>query len=171
MNYDNVELVKERICKGLLRHMERMLTKIARGDLDQVAFEDVYTTATDLILYKRWVPLRALALEVLRKQSLVASPHHYLHALQKICDVLSYHESARSMYFNKQSTPCLKADGGHLFYRNVAWRWRRLRRAVTIVCAANRRLKWWLAFAERSCHWDSAYIATHVAPEFYALAG
>ena len=171
-NYDNEEEVKDRMCSSLLRHMERIFATIARGELDKVAFEDAYTTATDLILYKRWVPLRALALEALRKLSLVALPHPYFAALQRICDVLSYHTSLHSLYFSKLGTaPNLKADGGRLFYRNVAWRWRRLRRAVSIVCAANRRLKWWLAFAERSCHPTSAYIATHVAPEFYALAG
>ena len=167
-NYDNVEEVKERICQGLLRDMEWKLATIARGKLDQVAFTDVYTTATDLILYKQWVPLRAIAVEALRKQSLVASPHHYFKTLKRFVLILGLHESAPD---NKKSTPCLQADGGRLFYRNVAWRWRRLRRAVSLVCAANRRLKWWLAFAERSCHWESAYIATHVAPEFYALAG
>lgn len=170
-NYDNVEEVEERMCKGLLRHMERVFATIARGELDQVAFEDAYKTATDLILYKWWVPLRALALEALRKLSLVASPDHYMETLKRFCDVLSYHQSLRSLYFNKLFTaPSLMKSGRDLFYRFVAARWRRLRLAVYIVCAANRRLKWWLAFAERSCHWDSAYIATHVAPEFYALA-
>ena len=170
-NYDNVEEVKERMCQAHLRHMERSFAAIARGELDKLAFQEVRFTATDLIIYKRWMPLRAIAMEALRKLSLVASPSHYLKTLKRFVDVLGYHEHAESVYYNKQSTPSMQAEGGHLFYRNVAWRWRRLRQAVSIVCAANRRLKWWLAFAERSCHWDSAYIATHVAPEFYALAG
>ena len=170
MNYENVEEVKDRICKAHLRGMERSFAAIARGELDKVAFQEVRFRATDLIIYKRWMPLRAIAMEALRKLSLVASPSHYLATLQRFVDVLGYHESAQSAYYDKQSTPSVQAEGGHLFYRNVAWRWRRLRQAVSIVCAANRRLKWWLAFAERSYHWDSAYITTHVAPEFYALA-
>ena len=170
MNYDNVEEQKDHVCKSLLRHMEHVFATIARGELDKVAFQDAYHTATDLIIYKRWVPLRAIALEALRKLSLVASPDHYLETLKRICDVLSYHESDFSTYYNKLSTPSLTKSGRDLFYRFVAARWRRLRLAVYIVCATNRRLKWWLAFAACSCHPTSAYIATHVAPEFYALA-
>lgn len=161
-------LARERRIAELMLVMNACFDAIARAPRESIEFSTCYRTATDLILYKQWEPVRLLALWTLRRLSLVSRLHEYSVVVEIFRQVTLYHERA-CRHLPSASLPSLLDAGNALWHRPVAARWRRVRLGVTLLREAHRRLAWWLAFFEFSCQPESVYVK-RLSREFYALA-
>lgn len=162
-------LARERRIAELMLVMNTCFDIIAHGPREGIEFSTCYRTATDLILYKQWEPVRLLALSTLRRLSLVSRLHEYSVVVEIFREVTLYHERVCRHMPSASSLPSLLDAGNALYHRPVAARWRRVRLGVTLLREAHRRLTWWLAFFEFSCQPESGYVK-RLSREFYALA-
>ena len=161
-------LRRERRITELMLVMNACFDTIAHGPRESIQFSTCYRTATDLILYKQWEPVRFLALGTLRRLSLVKGVREYSTVVEIFRQVTLYHEQV-CRHLPSANPPSLVDAGNALYWRRVAARWRRVRLGVTLVREAHRRVKWWLAFFEFSCQPSSDYVKS-LSQEFYALA-
>ena len=140
------------------------LRLIALQRASNVAFEDLYRVAYNMVLIKRGPVVRQMADDLVRTLSLRMPCAPYFTMVSLFADLLMYGEHT---WVRVKGHPPLARVARELYDRPVARRWRRVWRYLGWV---GRIRAWLLAFNEVAFVLDGLRVR-RAREEFYALAG
>ena len=139
------------------------LKLIARHQASNVAFEDVYRTAYNMVLKGRFLEARKMTDPILHKLSLMRGEKSYYTVAKLYHDLLMYGERTWARNFKH---PFLLDEAKRLYERPVARRWRR---AWNYLRWVGRIRAWVLCFNEYA-FMDNSIGAQRCAENFYSHA-
>lgn len=141
--------------------LHEALKLISRHQASDVAFEDVYRTAYDMVLKGRFPEARKMTDPILRKLSLMRGERSYYTVAQLYHDLLMYGERTWARNFKH---PFLLDEAKRFYESPVARRWRRVWNYLRWVG----RIRAWVLCFNECAFKDESIGARRCAENFYS---